>query len=230
MNSKSARQEAVNSLKQNLILDAAFKVVARDGYFAAKLEDIAEEAGFSKAALYHYFPDKEALFLNLIIREQQASFESCVEIMERNLPFLDTLREIIYTISNRITANAKITGFAGESTIHLMLSALASMLTKHESLLKEAHSIKHKFRNLLSGLVERAKQSGVLYASLDSKTICSFIGAIIQTICDDACHSCQNGVKDYDLYKTINGILVLLNPWVNDKPETVSAEGGVNRA
>jgi AcrR family transcriptional regulator len=44
------------------ILDAALSVFAEKGYTAAKLTDIADRAGVSKAALYLYFETKEELF------------------------------------------------------------------------------------------------------------------------------------------------------------------------
>jgi AcrR family transcriptional regulator len=59
---KNAQKEVVADMKRNFIMEAALKVVARDGYLSARLEDIADEAGFSKAYIYRYFPDKEALF------------------------------------------------------------------------------------------------------------------------------------------------------------------------
>jgi AcrR family transcriptional regulator len=44
------------------ILDAALSVFAEKGYAAAKLAEIAQRAGVSKAALYLYFETKEELF------------------------------------------------------------------------------------------------------------------------------------------------------------------------
>lgn len=44
------------------IIAAALEVFAERGFAAARLEDIARRAGVSKAALYLYFPDKDALF------------------------------------------------------------------------------------------------------------------------------------------------------------------------
>jgi len=231
MDSKHARQEAVNCMKQGLIMDAALKIVARDGYFAAKLEDIAEEAGFSKASLYHYFPDKEALFLSLMIREHKSACESCKEIVERDLPFLETVREIIYVTAKRVTANAKMAGIAsGESSSHLMMSAFANMLTKHETLLKDVQKSKLEFGNLLLGLVDKAKQRGAITTSLDSNTASIFIRSIIHMFIMDVYESSQDGARDYNLDKTIDGILELLNPWINKTPELVSAERVVNRA
>jgi TetR/AcrR family transcriptional regulator, fatty acid metabolism regulator protein len=41
--------------KRRLLLDAAVRVFARNGYDAARVGDIAEEAGVAYGLLYHYF-------------------------------------------------------------------------------------------------------------------------------------------------------------------------------
>ena len=59
-------REEKNALTQRRLLDAAREVFGRRGYGNASLEEIAEEAGFSRGALYHHFESKEALFLALL--------------------------------------------------------------------------------------------------------------------------------------------------------------------
>src|SRR3954467_6925269 len=59
-------REEKNALTQRRLLDAAREVFGRRGYGSASLEEIAEEAGFSRGALYHHFDSKEALFLDLL--------------------------------------------------------------------------------------------------------------------------------------------------------------------
>src|SRR5439155_1511707 len=48
------------------ILDAAFRVFAREGYHRATLEAIVAEAGLSKGALYYSFDSKQELFHALL--------------------------------------------------------------------------------------------------------------------------------------------------------------------
>src|SRR3954466_3750843 len=48
------------------ILEAALVVFAECGVAAARLEDIGRRAGVSKATIYLYFPNKEALFREVI--------------------------------------------------------------------------------------------------------------------------------------------------------------------
>ena len=50
------------------ILAAASRVIADRGFHAASLDAIADEAGFSRGAVYYNFADKEELFLELLDR------------------------------------------------------------------------------------------------------------------------------------------------------------------
>src|SRR5918996_5375263 len=50
------------------ILAAASQVFARNGFHATSLDAVAEEAGFSRGAVYYNFADKEELFLELLDR------------------------------------------------------------------------------------------------------------------------------------------------------------------
>lgn len=48
------------------LLDSARELVAREGYENATIDQIAEEAGYSKGAFYSNFASKEDLFLELL--------------------------------------------------------------------------------------------------------------------------------------------------------------------
>jgi AcrR family transcriptional regulator len=50
------------------ILDAALAVFSRRGYHAASIDDIASEAGVSKALIYEHFASKQELYADLIAR------------------------------------------------------------------------------------------------------------------------------------------------------------------
>lgn len=54
------------ALTRQQLLDAAGRVFLRRGFFAASIDEVAEEAGFSKGAVYSNFTDKEDLLLALI--------------------------------------------------------------------------------------------------------------------------------------------------------------------
>lgn len=56
----------IKDARRVTILDAARKVFARNGLAATRIGDIAAEAGVSQGLLYHYFPDKDALFTEIV--------------------------------------------------------------------------------------------------------------------------------------------------------------------
>jgi AcrR family transcriptional regulator len=50
------------------ILDAALAVFSQSGYHSASIDDIAREAGVSKALIYEHFASKQELYADLIAR------------------------------------------------------------------------------------------------------------------------------------------------------------------
>ena len=52
--------------RRKQILKCAVKVFAQSNYKATRVADIAKEVGISEAAIYRYFPKKEAIFLEIL--------------------------------------------------------------------------------------------------------------------------------------------------------------------
>lgn len=61
-----SRREREKAAHRQEIMDAAVRVFARRGFAAATLDEIAQEAEFSRGALYLYFPSKEDLLFNVL--------------------------------------------------------------------------------------------------------------------------------------------------------------------
>ncbi len=82
------------------ILDAALAVFAERGLAAARIDDIARRAGLSKGTIYLYFPNKEALFRE-VIRHSVISFiergEERVEALGDSMLALDSWMEGYWT-------------------------------------------------------------------------------------------------------------------------------------
>ena len=65
MKQRLSRKESQVQTRERL-LEAGLQVFSRSGYYAASVDEIAAEAGFSKGAVYSNFESKEDLFLALI--------------------------------------------------------------------------------------------------------------------------------------------------------------------
>ena len=59
---------------RQLLLDSAAQVFARRGYTAGTIEEISENAGFSRGAFYANFNDKAAVFVAIAEAQQQQDF------------------------------------------------------------------------------------------------------------------------------------------------------------
>ena len=66
-------QETVTEVRKGRkfeqVVAGALRVFLRDGYEGASVDEIAREAGVSKATLYSYFPDKRVMFLEVFSAE-----------------------------------------------------------------------------------------------------------------------------------------------------------------
>lgn len=86
---KTRRREQAAALARADILEAAARAFARSGYSATKMTEIAEEAGFTAASLYTYFPSKKAIFREL----GQLVQAELSEVLATEAPPGATLRE-----------------------------------------------------------------------------------------------------------------------------------------
>jgi len=80
--------------KRRVLLEAAVHVFARRGYHAARVGDIAEEAGVAHGLLYHYFSSKEEV-LETIFRETWSDLLAAVrDVEESGEPAREQIRQV----------------------------------------------------------------------------------------------------------------------------------------
>lgn len=92
----ASRQRARTEATRRRLLGAAETVFARDGFEAARLEDIASIAGYTRGAFYANFDSKEDIFLALLERwvaERIAEVDSLLEKQKSPAARLRALRE-----------------------------------------------------------------------------------------------------------------------------------------
>lgn len=77
------------------ILTAARKVFTHKGYSAARMEDIAREAGINRALLHYYFRSKDRMFDLVFEQRIREFFVGLAQIMSRPLPLFDKIRAIV---------------------------------------------------------------------------------------------------------------------------------------
>lgn len=84
--------------KRKLILDAAVRVFARDGYYTSRVSDIAAEAGIAHGLLYHYFRSKEEVLTTLFAENWRELLGRLRAVETSESPADEKLRGIVKII------------------------------------------------------------------------------------------------------------------------------------
>jgi TetR/AcrR family transcriptional regulator, fatty acid metabolism regulator protein len=152
--------------KRRLILEAAVHVFAHKGYHAARVGDIAEEAGVAHGLLYHYFPSKEALLETI---------------------FRDTWRDVLDAVrSVEVTEESARAQLAGIAKILLrswrrdpdLVRVLVREVTRSSYLQERIDEIHAAFAGL-ERIVSRGQAQGEFRADLDARMVSYvFYGAL----------------------------------------------------
>jgi AcrR family transcriptional regulator len=92
------RQEEANQRikdeRREQILKAALQIFARKGLAAARISDIAAAAGLSYGLVYHYFRDKEEIFVELVRRAVGGGVQVTQAALDAQGPPLERLHAL----------------------------------------------------------------------------------------------------------------------------------------
>ena len=84
--------------KRRLILDAAVRVFARQGFHTCRVSDIADEAGVAYGLVYHYFQSKDEVLDTLFLERWELMLAAIDEIDAQPIE----AREKLYAIASFI--------------------------------------------------------------------------------------------------------------------------------
>ncbi|HTK48383.1 MAG TPA: TetR/AcrR family transcriptional regulator [Gemmatimonadaceae bacterium] len=149
---KGPQAERRSDDRMQALLDAALDVFARDGYRTATIDHVAEAAGVTKGAVYHYFDTKEALLLRVIERSHALAFGRAEEALrDGSLPASTRIRLLVRKVfSERSAGSDRLLGLLVRSVAHEVPRA-------HERWLREGPA---RLWTLLGRLVEEGKARG----------------------------------------------------------------------
>ena len=166
------------------ILQAAVKVFARKGYFAARISDIAKKAGVADGTIYLYFRNKEDILVSLFDEVMAGHLEVAraelktapgpaarlLRIAEHHLRTLGENRDLAVVFQVELRQSTK-----------FMERFTASWL--------------QDYFQLLHGVIEEGQRAGVFRADLPKKVVAkAFFGAL-----DEMVTSFILSGRDYDL-------------------------------
>ena len=84
--------------KRRMILDAAVRVFARQGFHTCRVSDIADEAGVAYGLVYHYFQSKDEVLDTLFLERWDILLRAIQQVDGEDIP----PREKLYAITSFI--------------------------------------------------------------------------------------------------------------------------------
>jgi TetR/AcrR family fatty acid metabolism transcriptional regulator len=147
--------------KRERILDAAVKVFAREGFYNAKVSQIADQAGVADGTIYLYFKSKDELLISLFEDRMDRVLETLRGALEaQDLDITARLRKMIELQLELIEQNPEM---AEVITVELRQSA---------KFIREYHNPKFaEFLRLIAGTIALGQKRGELRADVDPQFV-----------------------------------------------------------
>ena len=165
-----ARAQAAEKRRQ--ILDAAVKVFARQGFYACRVSDIADEAGVAYGLVYHYFSSKDEVLDTLFL--------------ERWDVLLATIREVDGLDEPARAKLEAIAGFIVDSYRHDpdLMKVIIVEVTRAANSFGRTHLGKiREAYDLIADIVAKAQADGEFHGEISARfAALAFYGAIEQVL------------------------------------------------
>jgi TetR/AcrR family fatty acid metabolism transcriptional regulator len=165
-----SRQNAAE--KRRLILDAAVRVFARQGFNQCRVSDIADEAGVAYGLVYHYFRSKDEVLDTLFLERWNVLLDVIRDLDARDLPARDKLHAIASFIIDSYGHDPDLM----KVIIVEVTRAANSFGQTHLTKIREAY-------DLIAQIAERAQARGEFRAEVTPQfAAMAFYGAIEQVL------------------------------------------------
>jgi TetR/AcrR family transcriptional regulator, fatty acid metabolism regulator protein len=166
----TAAQSAID--KRRVILEAAVRVFARQGFHTCRVSDIADEAGVAYGLVYHYFSSKEEILDTLFLERWDVMLEAISEVDASSRSPREKLRAIA--------------GFIVESYRHdpELMKVIIVEVTRAANTFGRTHLAKiREAYSQIAGIVARAQAAGVFRAQISPEfAALAFYGLIEQVL------------------------------------------------
>jgi len=145
------------------ILKVAWKLVDLHGFEATSMAEVAREAGIGTGTLYHHYPDKRALLLDLIDEWGAQLAQARIEDLQAEVSLEEdprgALSYILHSVHERL-----------QNEDHWLWPVIFHMLGRDEGVRRRYANLQRAGAERLTALIEVAQRRGVLRRKPDPAT------------------------------------------------------------
>src|SRR3954467_22735 len=179
--------------KRRVILDAAVRVFARQGFHTCRVADIADEAGVAYGLVYHYFQSKDEVLDTLFLERWELLLAAIGEIDERDIPAREKLRAIAAFIIDSYRHDPE------------LMKVIIVEVTRAANTFGRTHlpEIREAYAGIAT-IVRGAQEEGVFTDTVTAEfAAMAFYGAIEQVLTGWIFDVLPTGVDDFEQAKAL---------------------------
>jgi AcrR family transcriptional regulator len=179
--------------KRQLILDAAVRVFARQGFHTCRVSDIADEAGVAYGLVYHYFSSKDQILDTLFTERWSVLLSVIAETDAQELPAREKLQAIAAFIIDSYRHDPE------------LMKVIIVEVTRAANTFGRTHlpEIREAYAGIAT-IVRRGQEEGVFTDVVTAEfAAMAFYGAIEQVLTGWIFDVLPTGVDDFEQAKAL---------------------------
>jgi AcrR family transcriptional regulator len=177
--------------KRRMILDAAVRVFARQGFHACRVSDIADEAGVAYGLVYHYFASKDEVLDTLFLERWNVMLELIREVDAQDIAVREKLRAIASFIVDSYRHDPD------------LMKVIIVEVTRAANSFGQTHLKEIRMAyELIGDIVSKAQRDGVFKPDIEARfAAMAFYGAIEQLLTGWIFGLLPQGKEDFERAK-----------------------------
>jgi TetR/AcrR family acrAB operon transcriptional repressor len=170
---RRTKEEAEQTRRQ--LMDAGLKVFGERGYEAARLSDIAAEAGVTRGAVHWHFKNKQGLLFAILREMANPYVETATEVLNSNLAAGEKIRQLICRV---LDASDESEAFLAHRRLatRFMAESPEGFEEYHRHVSRDMKKLVRKTVNV----IREGQRAGDLRPDIDASVITGVIGAIFR--------------------------------------------------
>jgi AcrR family transcriptional regulator len=179
--------------KRQLILDAAVRVFARQGFHTCRVSDIADEAGVAYGLVYHYFSSKDQILDTLFTERWSVLLSVIADTDAQDIPAREKLRAIAAFIIDSYRHDPE------------LMKVIIVEVTRAANTFGRTHlpEIREAYAGIAT-IVRSAQEEGVFTDTVTAEfAAMAFYGAIEQVLTGWIFDVLPTGVDDFEQAKAL---------------------------
>jgi TetR/AcrR family acrAB operon transcriptional repressor len=156
-------------------MDAALQVFSKRGYSAARLSDIASEAGVTRGAVYWHFGNKKGLLFAILREMANPYIQTALEVLRSDLKPGPKLREMVTQVMD---ATDKSQAFLAHR--QLAMRFMAESPGGFEEFHRHVSRDTKKLTRMITDVVRDGQSTGDIRSDVDAVVITGSIAAILR--------------------------------------------------